>query len=483
MENINTKGNRKLKILLIQPPAGISMGEITFSVYTASPLGLAYIAAVLEKNGIDVSILDGYQIRCSRKMLIQILNKERPDIIGITAVTSTIKDAFEVAKISKDVLPKVKVVIGGPHATALPHEVASHPYVDFACYGEGEYTMLEIAKTISNGRDFSTIKGIAYKKNSRIVINPPRPFIEDLDSLPFPAYHLLPMGRSNPKHHWGKGSQWASMVAGRGCPFRCIFCAEPKILGSKHRFRSAKNIIEEIEYLRERFGIRYITFEDSTFTIHKNRLEALCQGIIDKGMDIKWNCNSRVDTLPNENLLRLMRKAGCTTIFFGVESGNPEILKKVKHVTIQEVKNAIKLTKSVGIQAHCAFMFGLPGENRATIKDTINFAKVLDPDTVAFHLLRPNPGTDLFNRYEKEGVIITKDWSRYSKEPVIALDELSPDYLRQIRIYAYKKFYLRPSYIIRKLLKTRSLSELKDYVSIGMSLLRRDRLNVGLEAK
>lgn len=473
----------KLKILLIHPPAGISTNEISLPLYTAPPLGLAYIAAVLEKNGIDVSILDGYQLKCTKEMLSRFVNKERPDIIGITALTPFIKDALEVAKISKDVLPNVKVVIGGPHATALPHEVASNPYVDFACYGEGEYTMLELTKTISNGKDFGDIKGIAYKKNATVVINPPRPFIEDLDSLPFPAYHLLLMGRFNPKHHWGKGSQWVSMVTGRGCPFRCIFCAEHKILGPKHRFRSAKNVIEEIEYLRERFGIRYLTFEDSTFTINKDRLEELCRSIIEKGMDIKWNCNSRVDTLPDENVLRLMKKAGCIAISFGVESGNPEILKKVKHVTIQEVKNAIKRTKSAGIQAHCSFIFGLPGETKSTIRDTISFAKVLDPDTIGFHLLVPNPGTEIFNRYEKEGVIITKDWSKYAKEPVIATEELSPDYLRQIRIEAYKEFYLRPSYILRRLLKTRGLSELKDYVCIGKNLLIKDNLMVGLRGR
>jgi radical SAM superfamily enzyme YgiQ (UPF0313 family) len=272
-----------MKILLIQPPAGISTGKVHHPIYIAPPLGLAYIAAVLEKNDMDVSILDGYLLKCSKEILVQILNKERPDIIGITAVTPSIKDAFEVAKISKNVFPKVKIVIGGSHATALPHEVASNPYVDFVCYGEGEYTMLEIAKTISNGRDLSAIAGIAYKKNSRIVINPPRPFLVDLDSLPFPAHHLLPMARYNPKRHRGKGPQWAPMVTGRGCPFKCIFCAEPKILGHKHRYRSAKNIIDEIEYLKEIFGIRYITFGDSTFTIQKKRIEELCRNCSIKG--------------------------------------------------------------------------------------------------------------------------------------------------------------------------------------------------------
>ena len=470
------------RILLIQPPYGLVKGSIYKPAYNGPPLGLAYIAAVLEKEGFNVKIMDAFTLASSKQEIIQTLKEYNPHIVGITTLTNTICDAVEMAKISKNILPDTKVVIGGPHVNALPEEVARYPYVDFAVYGEGEYIMLELVKALSEDKKVDKIRGLAYmNKESKIVVTPPMPFIEDIDSLPTPAYHLLPMGVYKPRFFWGVQGNWMSIVTGRGCPFACIFCDVYRSQGRKHRHMSADKILKEMEYLYNNFNVRYISFDDTAFTLQKRKIKKLCQEIIKKGWKLKWYCNSRVDTLPDITILKLMKKAGCHHIYFGVEAGDPEILKQTKNTSIAQVKKAVKLTKKAGLDVHASFIIGLPGETKATVRRTFKLAKELNVDTVSFSIATPFPNTELYEEYDKKGFIITKDWCRYESEAVISTDELSSEYLNEIAIQLYKEYYLRPRYLIKKLLKIRSISEFKDYINIGTDLLK-NKLNVNIQS-
>lgn len=444
------------RTLLINPPWVRRNGNIWQDVASVMPpLGLAWLAAQLEQANFPVEILDAHAERLGWDNLADRLRSYGPrEIIGITATTSLIGNAMALARMARAEFPQALIVLGGVHPTVLPEEVLAEPCVDLVVRGEGELTMLEIV----SGVVIPTIKGISFRDGERFVHTPDRPLVSNLDDLAPPAYHLLPMDKYYPAAGAYRRLPAISMLATRGCPGRCTFCY--RLFGNRIRARSGRKLAEEAKMLQDRFGIREICFYDDTFTAVRKEVEAFLDGLRDLKVDLTWSCFSRVDAV-NEGLLQRMKEAGCHQIMYGVESASPEILRNIgKHITPEKVEKAIQLTKRVGIDVRAAFMIGNPGETVQSLEDTMDFAIRLTPDLVIFNIATPFPGTEMFKWADEHGLLLTKDWEDYDlSKPVMRLPTLERKDLEKFYSSAYRRFYLRAGYVLQRLGKLRSFSD------------------------
>ena len=370
------------------------------SIFRFPPLGLGYIAAYLRKNGISVSLID-----CTFLSLEEALQKVRasdPKIIGIQSMYSMKDQSIEMAKLLRHDCEVL--VAGGPLPTVCPENYLN--IFDIVAVGEGEETMLEIVRAQENGYSLSKVKGIVYNEKGRIVHTPARNFIENLDDIPFPAREFFDNQAYKDYYSREFNCTTTSLITSRGCPFNCEFCSRP-VFGNSFRTRSPKNIVDEIENVRE-LGYNRIWFEDDCFTLYEKRLLEICDAIISRGLKIEWECLSRVDTI-NKNVVQRMKKAGCIRIFFGIESGNDSILTLMnKNATVRLAKNAVYLVKSLGIQVGAFFIIGYPGETNDTILDTVRFASSLPLDYLSFTLPYPIPGTLLYDRVKNR--LVSDEW-------------------------------------------------------------------------
>ncbi|MBU1131194.1 B12-binding domain-containing radical SAM protein [Patescibacteria group bacterium] len=456
------------KVLLINPPWVIGENKNLWKQIASCwpSLGLAYIAAVLEHEGHQVYYLDcsaeHYTVGDLEKVL---KNYTDLDFIGITATTPLINNALAVADIAKKLFNKVKIVIGGVHASVLPEEVLVHPAVDFVVIDEGEKTMKELV----SGKEPKDILGLWYKKDNQIVKNQLRPLIQNLDDIPPPAYHLLPMDKYYPAIGSYKRLPAMMLFATRGCPGRCTFCY--RTFRGRVRKRSAKNIIDEIKILQKNYGIKEVAFYDDTFTLFKDVIKDFCDIIIKEKIDISWSCFTRVDYV-DEELLGIIKKAGCHLILFGVESADEKILQNInKRISLDQVKQVVKLARKIGIETRASFMFGNQGETEETIKKTISFALELDPDEVQFNITTPYPGTELFQWAKERGYIKSFNWNDYSMSNVVMeLPEANQEKLQYYYNLAHRRFYFRPKIILRRLFNIRSWNQLKQEIKGGLAL-------------
>jgi len=459
-----------MKVLLINPWQDTG--------YPQPPFGLAMIAAVLEKNGYHVKVLDSPALKLTENSILRGIVKEKPDIIGITAMTPTMNSAINMARQIKEMNNDVIIVLGGAHVTLFPEETLQRvPEVDIVVRGEGEQTMFELVKTLENGDSVdSQVLGVAYREKNCIRSSPTRPFISDLDSLPFPAFHLLPMTRYRLHPPHGRRMPSIPIITSRGCPYRCIYCSK-SVFGGKYRANSPTYVVDEIEHLMEKFDVREITFYDDVFTLDKKRVFAICEELERRRIEIPWTCETRVN-LVNKELVEKMKKAGCYMIAYGVESGTQEILNNLKKdITLEQAARAFELTHKIGIQTVAYFMIGSPGETPETIEETIKFAKKLDSDFVQFSITTPFPGTELFNLAIKEGMV-PKDWDDYIYAglrsidyPAFETNTLNKEDLKKWDIQAYRSFYLRFHYLFKRIKKIRSFSEMKTNVKGLLMLL------------
>jgi len=431
-----------MKVLLVNPPYNSS--KYKFIGLVAPPLGIAYIAAMLEKNGVTVKILDAPALELDHESVKNEIAEYSPDVIAITSVTPTIASALKTAKISKEACPDAVTVMGGYHPTFTYPEVLKNDFVDIVVCGEGELTMVDLVDAIENNRDLRNVKGIAVKDFK----TEPREIIEDLDSIPFPARHLLPMDEYkilNMKLTTG------TIISGRGCPYKCSFCASSAMHGQKLRLRSAKSVVDEMEHLVKDHDIEMVAFMDDTFTINKKRVYEICEAIKERGLDNYWGCTARVDTI-SEDLLKAMKDAGCITMFLGVESADQQVLNLVnKKTNIEKIKKTFALTKKYGMRTIASVVLGMPGDTKNSIKNTIKFVKLLEPSYAVFSLATPYPGTDFYVKAASENLIKINDWSKYTLlSPVLETVDCSLEELKKLQKKAFKEFYLRPSYIIRQ---------------------------------
>lgn len=387
-----------MKILLISPPNRIkpSLGE--YHSYAIPPLGLLYIAAVLESKGFSSKVLDMRFNGMDQKKLDEMLDHMKPDLVGITSMTSNFPAAEYIAKFVKLRCPESLVVMGGVHATFMHREIlAETPEADIIVRYEGEFTMAELAATLENGRSLKEVNGISFRDEGRIISNPDRERIEDLDCLPFPAHHLL-----EPKIK--KYFMYTSppVLTTRGCPFSCIYCSTMAFHGRKYRTRSVTNVVLELEYLIDHYKVDKVSFIDDNFTMQPIRVFALCQEMKKRGLSIKWGCNARVDQV-NEEILKVMKEAGCRDVFCGIESVSQRALDIVKKgYRVQQARDAVKMAEKLGIRTHCSFVLGLPGESKQTLKRMVQFVDETKPSGRALpNLLKIFPGTELSKRKEE----------------------------------------------------------------------------------
>jgi radical SAM superfamily enzyme YgiQ (UPF0313 family) len=431
-----------MKVLLINPPYFNS--KYKFIGLVAPPLGIAYIAAFLEQNDIEVEIIDAAALEMSWETLEAEIRKSNPGLVAVTALTPTISNALKTAELAKKTCPEAIVVMGGYHPSFNHQEMLDKDYVDIVVIGEGEYTFLELVKTLENGGDLQDVKGIAYDD----VLTPPRPLIMDLDQLPFPARHLLPMDHYKILN---MKLNTATLISGRGCPMQCSFCASAALHGNKLRMRSAKNVVDEMEHLINDHEAGMIAFMDDTFTLKPSRVAEICDEIMKRDLDLYWGCTARADTLSDE-LLQKLSDSGCITLFLGVESADQQQLDRVnKQLTIDKIRQAFKLARKNDIRTIASVVLGMPGDTKESIDRTIKFVRELNPSYAVFSLATPYPGTRFYKEAVQGNMIKVKDWSKYTLlSPVLDTVDCSLDELKKMQKKAFRQFYLRPVYLIKQ---------------------------------
>jgi radical SAM superfamily enzyme YgiQ (UPF0313 family) len=453
-----------MKILLINPIYSVYGGGIEGHGGKAPPLNLGYLAAYVREKRDDykVSILDSEALCMDFDKIEEYVKKEGPDIVGITSSTPAYSNALKIARICKKVSGKSKIILGGAHPSAFPGKTAQEDAIDFVVWGEGEITFYELLEAIENKKTFFHIDGLAFKDNGRVIINKSRELMKNLDILPFPARDLMPHHLYQPPPTKRVSTFKAtSLTSARGCPYNCSFCSAKVIWSRKYRYRSPKNVVDEIEYCVNRFNLREFNLTDELFTLESNRAAAFCNEVINRKLDIAWVCMSRAGQV-TEGLLRLMKAAGCKEISFGLESGDEEILRKMnKDNSLEAARESIRLVKKVGIKTHATYMIGNLGETGQTIRKTIDFAKKLNTDVAAFFINTPLPGTQLYEEALRLGYIRPDvDWNDFSplpkNTPVMTLPGLASEELMSWHRQAIKEYYLRPGFILEKLRRIRS---------------------------
>jgi radical SAM superfamily enzyme YgiQ (UPF0313 family) len=404
------------------------------------PLSLACTASLLREKGFGVSLLDCAALGMKMRDLREKIMSFGPDLLIVsTSTPSAYDDLSMIGEIRSWI--KVPVAVLGPHATACDEEMLRGG-VDFAVRGEPEQTCLELAGGLGTP-DREKVPGISFMKDGSPVRNPPRPFIENLDELPFPARDLLPNGEYR---HVVSGRPFTMIQTSRGCPHRCIFCVSSQIYGHEFRSRSVPSVMEEIREVKGRFGIRDFYFFADTFTKNRSFVLELCGEIRKREPDICWWTNSRVDCLDRE-MLEEMRAAGCTLVGLGYETSSREILDRCrKGISPEQSLIAAGMCREAKMEVFGFFVFGLPGETAKTMEETIRFAGELDPDFADFFPAVPYPGTELYEILNSEGLIVDRNWSRYDYSScVVRTGDMSPFRIRARILEAYARFYLRPA--------------------------------------
>jgi anaerobic magnesium-protoporphyrin IX monomethyl ester cyclase len=397
-----------MKVALIAPPYPLEEAP-------SPPLGICYVAAACEAAGAEVMIIEF-----------------QPDVVGATSVTISFPAAAEILKAVKQHCPSVITVMGGPHVSFdARNTLTQFPEIDAIIIGEGENTLMQWLPVVKNRSAWHGIKGLAFFEDEQFISTGAGDFIENLDALPLPSRHLLPLSK-----YKALGFP-ISIITSRGCPNKCIFCLGRKMVGFKVRYRDPVRVVDEIESILS-MGFERINIADDLFTANKKRVNVLCQEILNRNIKFGWSAFARVDTV-DEETLAIMKKAGCDAVSFGIESGNPEMLARVrKKITLDQARQAVKACKKVGMIAHASFMVGLPGESQQTMQDSLDFVRELDIEH-GYHFLAPFPGTTVREHIEDYDLqILTDNWTRYdANTAIVRTSHLDPESIESFVAKAY----------------------------------------------
>jgi anaerobic magnesium-protoporphyrin IX monomethyl ester cyclase len=459
--NMSMVEKKSVKVALVNPP--IIEGTFRHQLYL--PIGLAYLAAVLEENGIEVKVIDCQALDINHERLRSELVSYQPNIVGITSIAPLMSSALLSAKAVKETLPGVPVVMGGPHATFMDEQIiANESVVDLIVRGEGEQTLLEIAQNLGVQNKIRSIQGITFRDNNQVLRTPNRPFIQNLDTLPRPAYNQFQLDK-----YRLFGKMVLPVITSRGCPFQCNFCVATRMFGKEYRMRSAESVLD-------------------TLTFNKERLYKICDGMKSRGINLPWDCQTRVDQVTPEVLAK-MRAAGCQQVFFGVESGCQKVLNAIsKKTRVEQNEKAIKMAKDAGLFVTISLIIGYPGETQDTLKETLTFVQKTKPDDVYVCVATPFPGTELRNVVEKKGWKISDNWDCFdTMTPVFENPELSlsPEEIKKFREQFYDSIY-SPSYVVQHLLRRNSYSRMMartaaNHIFWRLKSSRRPKKNVPAE--
>ncbi|MFQ5646661.1 MAG: B12-binding domain-containing radical SAM protein [bacterium] len=474
----------KSKVLLINPSfkREEQYGEFQDLVRKGIPLSLGFLAGYLLEKGVEVKIVDEQWGALTDEKIKELIGQFQPSLVGITSLTPVVYRSFQLAQQLKKVAPEITVILGNVHPTILPEESLKNEFVDIVVRGEGEVTLWECVQYREGKKDIRDIPGVSYKREGEIVHNKARPYEKDLDKFPRLAYeHIcdsIPLPDFVP----------TMILTSRGCPYRCIFCSSRDISGYVYRMLSPRRVVEDVEFLIEKYDIKGLWIADDNFVVNKKRTEEICRLFMERGINRKvtWGCQTRGDAIDGQ-ILEVMKEAGCVNISFGIETGSQRLLDMIdKNEKVEDNARAVRLTNQAGIMTRGAFILGLPTETRAETIQTIKFAKSLPLDVAKFALATPYPGTELYNMAVKEGVDVQEDWSSLSTMTGISRYEASyvprgrtSKELKNLQLRALLEFYLRPKQISAILkgenveIKIKSYKEIGKYFMVVLRLLKK----------
>ncbi len=442
-----------LRVLLTLPPEIHKLEIYKVSGIKAPPLGLAWIAAVLEREGHKVKIIDTPTLEMEWKDWLREVKGWHPDIVGFSMLTPTAPKGYRAVKMLKEELGNdFPIFAGGVHVTSMYKEALNNN-IDVVVLGEGELTSAEFINMIEkHGLDkekLRNVKGLAFKDDSRIITTEPRPLVQNLDSLPRPARHLLPMDKYT---LLGKPVKVAHVMASRGCPYGCIYCITSYFWGRRIRFRSAKSVAEEIECLVNKYRVKHVVFSDDELTINRRFVYDLIKELKERGIEIYFSCGSRVDHV-NKEYLKFLYDNGCEALYFGVESASQETINKIgKGIRLEQAVKVFRWVREIGGFAMGSFILGFPWETIDDMKKTIDFAIKLKPSYAQFTVLTPYPGTPLFDYALKHNLIEDWNWEHYTTvRPVMRGLHFTKEQLGKMLRYAYRKFYIRLGFIVEEI--------------------------------
>ena len=448
------------------------------------PFYLGYSAALLEQENFDVWVIDAIPLNMNYDDFYKEVEKRSPDLVVSECSTISIYNDLEVAKKIKE-LTNSKICLVSLHVSSLPKEILQeNSFVDYICIGEYELTVLELCQRLRDNKPLNDVLGLAYRENQRVIINPRRPLIEPLDQLPFPARHLFPIDTKCDMDAyfdlWCQKSPALQMHSSRGCPYGCNFCAWTQVIynGRKYRMFTPKYVINEMKHLIKEYGAKEIYFDDDDFTINKQHVMEICDEIKKEGIEISWSCMGDAISI-DEEMIKKMASSGCIGMKFGVESGDEELIKKIgKPINLEKVKKVAKWCKKYNIRTHATFTFGLLGETKKSIDNTIKFATSLDVDSVQFSITTPLPGTKFYD--DAKQYIFEKDFSKYDgcqyailSYPTLSAREIEDAFHRACLIWT-KKCLMKPSWIKNKIklaYKARGLKGVLDGAYKGTKIL------------
>lgn len=472
-----------MRVLLLQPQWIQIYGKYSEAAKVgcvSPPLGLCYLASSLTNNGHKTIIIDMHADEVDDALLIDKIREIQPDLIGITSTTPIFDEAKKIAGLIKKNFD-IPIVMGGVHLTILPQDSMQEcESFDYGIVGEGEKTIVELVSALEGKGDMESIHGLIHRKDGQIVMNCRRSLEDNLDSISPPALELLNLNKYvHPIPNKGL-VRYTSIFTSRGCPFDCIFCSQHTMFGKKVRYRGVENVLAELEKIVNELNIHHIIFMDETLTLNKPRLKEICAGIIKRGLRFTWEGWTRANTV-DEEILMLMKEAGLVRLSFGIESGNPEILKRIKKgVVLEEIQQAYNLAKRIGIETRGSVMIGHPYETRKTIMDTFRFIKgIKECDQVFINITTPYPGTELYQMaINGEGgmKLLSKDFSKYKRygDPVIEVGDMTGKDLIMLQKQGLWMFYLTPKRIWYNVVKRTGVRVgMKNVIAFARSVLKK----------